>query len=153
MTFAITLLLSIVDAITYRMGGSGNYPRFMRPLGTGIITMIILAIHKFEFSILYFVVLLISSGLTAVLSTTYLKKKGEDAKWWNWALVGLVLSLSVAPFAIYNHLYMGLLLRSIFLTTMIALWSESIGNAVIEELGRGFILIITLPVLFFTLYR
>lgn len=140
----IAICVAAIVGICYRMGGSGNYPRWTRPVGVGLgVTAVLWLLFGFHWSIL------VSAGASAGLSTTYFKKKGTDAKWWNWLLVGLAMSLALLPWSWATNHWIGFLLRTIFLTPAICLWSQLIGNAVLEELGRGFLIIISLFLLLF----
>ena len=145
---AIIAVLAIINGVFYRMGGSGNYPRFMRPLGIGILTALSLFILLgFHFDWKFLVGVLASAGASAGLSTTYIKKKNMDAKWYNWLFVGIALSLALLPIAYADHLWLGFILRTVCLSPAIMLWSQTIGDAVLEENGRGFLHIMTLPLL------
>jgi hypothetical protein len=135
----VAICIAVIVSIAYRCGGSGNFPRYFRPLAVGLgVTAVLWLLFGFHWSIF------ISAGASAGLSTTYFKKKGSDAKLWNWILVGLALSLALLPWAIFTHHLLGFGVRTIVLTGAIALWSEKIGNAVVEELGRGFLIMATL---------
>lgn len=142
---AVILLLAVINGVLYRMGGSGNFPRWTRPVGIGLIAMTVLALtHRADWSWLIVLGIVASGGATAGISTTYFKKKGTDANWFNWLLVGLGLSLALLPFAFVSNDWLHFALRVILLTPAICLWSQFIGNAVVEEFGRGFLTIITL---------
>jgi hypothetical protein len=127
----------------YRCGGSGSYPRFYRPLGVGF-GVLLSGLILFPMNWITFVLLLVSSGASAGLSTTYFKKKDTDAMWFNWLFVGLALSLALLPVAFATQNWLGFVLRSMALTSGITLWSQFQGNAVKEELGRGFLIVATL---------
>lgn len=150
----VTLFLSIGVGILYRMGGSGNYPRYLRPLGMSLgLLFELLILGYFHWT------LILCMGAIYGLSTTYFKKKGSDAKWWNWILVGVAFGISVLPIVLVYHHWLGFALRTVFLSGFIPVWSLKISNGlayhfrkvwgddVIEEWGRGFIAIATLPLL------
>lgn len=80
--------------------------------------------------------------------TTYFKDKGEDAKWFNWLFVGLAFSFCMSPFVLVFGTWKGFGIRSIIVTGFTLGWSQLIGNADLEESGRGLVQIITLPLLF-----
>lgn len=141
----LSIILSILNSIAYRMGGSGNYPRWTRPVGVGLgVTAVLWLLFGFHWSIL------VSAGASAGISTTYFKKKGSEAKWYNWMFVGLALSAALLPWAILTHHILGFVIRSIVLTGLIIVWCQLIGNAVLEELGRGFLIIVTLLLFLFS---
>jgi hypothetical protein len=72
--------------------------------------------------------------------TSYFKRKGTEAKWWNWALVGASVSFALLPYAWFSHHWLGFWLRTLIVTVGVTVWSEKIDNAVVEELGRGTII-------------
>ncbi len=125
----------------YRAGGSGNFPRQVRVIGVPVLSVAILALLSPNWWIILCIPLMIGA------TSTYFKRKGSDALWWNWALHGLGLSLAMLPYTIATGHWLGFGLRTIVLTASITIWSELVGNAVIEELGRGALIILTLPLL------
>ncbi|RTK93045.1 hypothetical protein EKI60_06425 [Candidatus Saccharibacteria bacterium] len=139
----VVFVLACATAVMYRCGGSGNYPRFFRPMGVGI-GVLLAGFILFDSNWISFWALLASSGASAGLSTTYFKKKNTDAMWFNWLFVGLALSIALLPMAFATQNWTGFLMRSLVLTSGITLWSQFQGNAVKEELGRGFLIIATL---------
>ena len=142
MNILCIVLAGIISGILYRIGGSGKFNTKIRDLGvpTIMIGYFILMGH-FHWSLLICFLLMFGS------LTTYFKKKGTDAEWWNWLLVGLAYSISMLPFVIANGNYIGFLERAAVVTIFTTLWSEFNGNAVQEELGRGFIITSTLCLL------
>ncbi len=137
----IVAIGAILGAIFYRMGGSGNFPRQVRVIGVPVLSGLVLGFLRFNWWIILCIPLMIGA------ISTYWKKKGSDAMWWNWAAHGLGLSLACLPFSIATGHYIGFGIRTVLLTLLITVWSELIGNAVIEELGRGALIILTLPLL------
>jgi hypothetical protein len=142
-----TILASVVAGILYRMGGAEGYNTKFRDFGVptvGIALMLVLYPHyDWKTLLAYF----LTFGLYFGSMTTYWKKKGTDAKWWNWLLTGLGYSVAWLPFAICSGNWLGFALRSIVVSVGTMLWSEKIGNAVVEEIGRGVITTVTLPLL------
>lgn len=137
-----TLALCIVAAVTYRMGGSGNYPRFIRGLGLCICVILeLLLLGYFHWSII------LCAGAMYGFSTTYFKKNGTDATWVNWLFVGLGFSAAVLPLVLVYGLWFGFLIRTLICTILVVMWSETNGNVIWEEGGRGVIPILTLPLL------
>ena len=134
-------ILAVLGGILYRMGGSGNFPRQARTVGVALLSCGFLMFLDFRWWIFLCIPLMIGA------LSTYWKKKGTDAKWWNWALHGLGLSLAMLPYVIVSGHYIGFALRTVILTALITIWSEKIGNAVVEEFGRGFFTVITIPLL------
>lgn len=138
----IIIVLSLASGFLYTAGGSGKYPFWFRE--TGVMVCECLALISLGFLSWW---LILVAGLTYGVQTTYFKKKGTDARWWNWCLVGLAFSISVLPMVISNSLWLGFVLRILFLTPAIITWSELVGKDWLEEGGRGGLQIATLPLL------
>ena len=80
--------------------------------------------------------------------TTYwddFSKHFKDQDLWCWIFVGLGYSISILPWVISTGAWIGFILRTLYLTTLTAVWSLSIDSAEWEEYGRGFLLVATLP--------
>lgn len=136
------IILSGGAGFLYTAGGSGKYPRWFREFGVmscATIELLLLGIIHWS--------LILTAGEIYGVQTTYFKKKGSDAKWWNWLLVGIAFSLSVLPVVIFNHLWLGFFIRTLVLIPSIVVWAELIGQDYLEEGGRGGIQIATLPLL------
>lgn len=149
MKYLIILLLTVLCALFYRLGGAaktGQWYDFIlntkaRDFGCAACLTGGLAILGYAHW-----TLVLTFGLMFGSLTTYWKK-GPDARWFNWALVGLGFSLAVLPTVIVHDLWLGFGIRTFVLTSLVALWSEFVGDAVVEELGRGALIILTLPLL------
>lgn len=137
----ITLIASVIGGILYRMGGSGNFPRQARVVGVPLLSCGLLMYLDFRWWIFLCIPIMIGA------ISTYWKKKGTDARWYHWALHALGLALAVLPYTIASGHYIGFALRTIVLVVGITLWSEKIGNAVVEEVGRGVLTVATIPLL------
>lgn len=127
----------------YYLGGETGYNTKVRDLGVPTIITLWLWLG-YGWSLWY----LLHFGLLFGSLTTYWKKKGSDAKWWNWALHALGIgiagySLSI-PFG-WSYWY---LWRTIILCVGITLWSEGIGNVKLEAGGRGGMIMLTIPLIF-----
>lgn len=136
---SITLIAAILSGIAYRMGGSGNYPRQARIVGVSAITCIalfLLGIHSWW--------LLLVMGLSCGAVSAYYQQ--DEKKWGYWAH-GLGLSLAVLPIVFLSQHWLGFSIRCLVLTGAITLWSQFTKNAVVEEFGRGFIIVSTIPLL------
>lgn len=148
------LFLAILGGFLYRMGGSGNYPRYFRELGQGIcVVLVMLLIGLNHWS------LILCFGF-AWVESTYFKRKNTDAMQWNWLLVGLVFGLIPLPYCIAtNSHWTGFFIRIFFCSSFTVFWQEWLSEIVsgwfyktwhkdvTDEFGRGFINIITLPLL------
>lgn len=155
---ASTLILSIFGGILYRMGGAAGYNTKFRDFGIPTCMVALMLIfgqytHPVDF------ILIICWGAVFGVQTTYWKRKGEDARWYNWLITGFFYSIAMLPLVVaqnwpgvvisglHTH-YIGLGLRTFVCTGLTVMWSEWADDAVIEENGRGFIEIVTLPLLF-----
>ena len=104
MNYLILLGLSILGAILYRMGGAHEYNTNFRDVGMSIITILVLVFlsGRNVVNLLGMASLVLVLALTYGAQTTYFKKKGSEAMWWNWALVGLANGLALLPWALYS---------------------------------------------------
>lgn len=138
-----TATLAIASGIFGRMGGSDKYNAKWRDAGDAIIVCLLLGIWGgFHWT------LIPVFGMMWGSLSTYFKKKGEPVRWYNWLIVGAMFCLATIPYVWAMGLWAGFGLRFIILPPLIMLWCVLIGNAVVEELGRYFLLAITIPLLF-----
>ena len=136
-TILSTLFVSIACAILYRMGGSGNYPRWTRvimvPLATTLLAFL-LGVHSWW--------ILLSIPLTIGAISTYydVLYKNFDNHW----LHGLGIGLAAFPIAIVTGHWWLFAVRCILLAVLEGGWSAICKNGVVEENGRGFFIPATL---------
>jgi len=140
--------LSFLNAILYRLGGEKGYNTKLRDLGVPLITTATFVVYSYPFFPLSIGMLLLHFGLLFASLTTYFKKKGEDAHWWNWLLCGIAYSLSALPITFILHNWIGFGLRTVILTGIVVAVSELSDNVWVEECSRGFIITATIPLLF-----
>lgn len=128
----ISLLLASIGAgICYRLGGIGKpWSTKYRDL---LVPLFICLAMPFHWSIVICYVLSFGS------MTTYWKKKGTDAQWWNWALTGFFYTLAYLPYFLCVSNIYHFLLSCILVTSLVTLWSQFIDIDWLEEFGRGFI--------------
>lgn len=146
----VTVLLAIVCAVLYRMGGASGYNTKFRDLGCPTVLIVWLLINKVGFSFDLWKVILayfLTFGLTFGSLTTYWKKKGTDARWYNWAITGGVYGLACLPLMLVGITWYWILCRAALLASVASGWSEGVSNDVWEEVGRGVFIIATLPIL------
>lgn len=137
--------LSIVSGILYRLGGTSAGTKW-RDCGCPLVFLICLWLLK-GLNLGFWWVYLLTFGLMWGSMTTYWKKKGTDAKWWNWTLTGLFYGLSAFPL-IWIGIHGDLILsRSIFLAITIMWLREKTGKDYLEELGSGFLFCASIPIL------
>ena len=148
MKILILLLLSVLSGIFYRMGGSDKFNTKWRDIGVMLCAMLVLiSFGGFVYNVKTIAGLVATAGLTFASLTTYFKRKDTDAYWFNWALVGLAFGLSALPFAFATQYWLGFILRTVFLSVTVCVWSEIQGNVVIEEVGRGVLFTASMPIL------
>lgn len=153
-------ILAILGGVFYRMGGSGNFGRWIREAGQQLLVTL-------SFWLMGLIAMTWESILGTVLSSgvcwaesTYFKQSGIDAKWWNWALVGWVFGMVPLSYcALTQSHWLGFGIRAVICIILVPVyqqyvstWLESafrktIGKDVLDEFGRGFINIATLPLL------
>jgi len=132
---------ALASAVLYRMGGSDKYNTKWRDAGCALITVVVLAVLcGFHWSLV-----LVFGAMWGSL-TTYFKKKGEPVRWYNWLIVGLAFNLACMPYIWSQGLWVEFGIRSLILPLLIMGWSVLIGNAVLEELGRGAAIILSMVV-------
>ena len=136
-------VLAAIAAVLYRLGGIGlPFNTKLRDLGVPFCMLtFFLVVGAWNWW------LLLCFSLMFAAQTTYFKKKGEDAKWYNWLMVGVAFSVCMLPYSIATQTWFGFFCRSAVVIIFTATWSESIDQDWLEEGGRGLIQIITLPLL------
>jgi hypothetical protein len=144
---AITVIIgAIASAITYRMGGSDKYNPKWRDWGCSLLVLLALYVQGHQVNVyVYLVSFLLLWG--ALSSYWRWVNKTEDVEALNWFLHGLGIGLAMLPFFQYVHIW-NILVRAVVLGITMMAWSEANDNAVKEELGRGALIILTLPILF-----
>lgn len=70
-----------------------------------------------------------------------------DVNWIGWMFTGLGFSLAFLPYTISTGNWLGFGIRTALVTILTSVWSNNIDDAVLEELGRGFITTVTIPLL------
>jgi len=143
----IYLGISIASGVLYRVGGSdlplANKTKY-RDAGCPLLGCILVGMNNYPMSGMAWLGLILSFGLSWGAMTTYFKKKGTDAQWYNWLFVGLAFGVAFLPWTWTTGTWLPFALRTFACAVLIMGWSQLIGNAVIEEFGRGFIYAFTL---------
>ena len=133
----VWLVLAVVSAILYRMGGAAGYNTKWRDLGCPLVAVAsALVVGLWHGS------LVISFGVIFGAMTTYWKRKGQDARWYHWWTTVLIYAVAFLPVAYFLSRIEAFVYYAIFVSTVTALWSALVSNVVWEECGRGAILII-----------
>jgi hypothetical protein len=146
MTIIITVISTILCAIMYRMGGSGNYPRQVRVIGIPFLLTIqayIFGCHSWW--------LVLSFGLTIAAISTYwdflmvlLFKIDYDNFW----LHGFMLGVAAAPIAYVTGHWWLFAARCMIMAIFMGVWCALWGWDIAEETGRGAII----PATFFMIF-
>ncbi len=87
---------------------------------------------------------MLTFGLTAGAVSAYWGL--DEQKWGYWAH-GLGLAIAACPLAFISGHWLGFGLRTIALTALITVWSQYTSWDILEEWGRGFFIIATMPLL------
>ena len=140
------LLLSFLGGVLNRLGGWEKGNRLFRILGIPIITLYIvfLQTHYKLYSVKSLLPYILTFGLTVGAVSAYW---GQDEKKWGFYWHGLGIALATCPTIAGNGHPCGFLARLVVLPVLMALWSEKVGFDIIEEFGRGALIILTLPLL------
>jgi len=143
------LILSVVSGILYRLGGKGGFKnaKLIRRIGVPLVAL--LALKVLGFALAWWVWIL-TFGLMFFAMTTYFSTvfdPDDNVEWPEWALVGLLYGISLFFVANYTGYWFGWGIRTATLGIVICLWSQAIGWDDLEEFGRGFLFIISLPIL------
>ncbi len=154
MNILIVLIASCISATLYRAGGMSKelsaepkwIPMFMRKslyrdCGCAAITCVLAG-----YLLVWSWVLVICFGLSWGALSTYWKRT-PNAKWYNWLMTGVMYSVAMLPYVIAEGLWLGFISRTIILGTLTMIWSELISNDVQEELGRGALITLTIPLI------
>lgn len=167
----LVLILAIAGGIAYRMGGSGRYPRYFRELGQGLsfcAAMLVLGLVSWAWRPILGVIL--GFGVCWAESTYFKIKINENIDdLLDWICVGYVFGLVALPYCfLTNSHWLGFLIRLFICSGLTPLWQKQVsqffssrisivlillnkpamGKDITDEFGRGFINIITLPILF-----
>lgn len=137
------IILAVLAGMAYRGGGAASvHARWLRQFGIGVaVTGTLLIWFGFNWWIL------LCLG-TSWAESTYFKKKGTDAKWYNWMAVGVVFALVPIPYIIAgSHNWIGFALRSIFIIPATVLVGTFVGDVDWSEGLRGALQIVSLPLL------
>jgi len=145
------ILLSILAGLFGRMGGAGQEGRDAFPWLPGWafdskvrdagIPLLMLFCLPWDWALIF------CFGLMFASQTTYFKRKGTDARWFNWLFVGLAYSLCMFPYSLAIGNLHGFILRSVVVIFTVVLVSEVSGDVTVEEGFRGAVQIATLPLL------
>ena len=138
------LLLTVSSGLLYWMGGYGK-PFNTKCRDFGCPAMMVLTmwlLGQLHWALFF------CFGAMFGACTTYWKRKGSDAQWYNWALHSFFIGLSMIFWVYFTHhsfLWFGIYVLAV--TGTMTTWSQLIGNVFFEEFGRGALIIMMLPLL------
>ena len=155
MTLVWLILLSILSGVLYRLGGWGgegrakfpNLPEWLfdtkaRDIGCAIVSfgaVLVVGIHApWWIHLISFLILF------GVLTTYWDFLFGFDNFWFH----GFACGAAYLPYAFYGE-PVSMISRTFILAILMGAWSLAVGNDVLEEFGRGFVLPITLALVLF----
>lgn len=133
-----TIILSFGSGTLYRMGGGNRFNTKFRDMGCAAVSVV----EFFVFGFFHWSLILYFGALFGSL-TTYWKKKGTDAQWYNWLFTGFFYALSAIVYPITTGHWQGFFIRLVFLPLAIMIWSVIEGRVEREEGGRGGLIIAT----------
>ena len=146
MKIIILIALSIISGILYRMGGT-NKGTLWRDIGCSLITLATCLVLGLKTSLrVSTIAYLLTFGLSWGALASYWKS-GQDMKFRHWCFHGIGLALALLPVVYITGHWWGFILRLFILPPLIAGWSGIIGDVNLEEGGRGFLIIATMPLL------
>jgi len=123
--------------VLYRMGGSGEYNTKARDFGCPAVAVVSALNIGLRHWSLFICFLLLFGAMT-----TYWKRKGADAKWYNWLMTGFMYAMAFLPVVWFLARWEDFICFGAFLSLATMIWSELMDDVVWEECGRGAILII-----------
>ena len=141
----VWLIASVLGAILYRMGGSEKFDTLFRDLGVSLITLLLLGFLGLRFS--WFYVLVFGLQWGALSTYRYFLHKPVDYYWYYYSLHGFMIGLACFPLYWVGFHWYSILGRTLLMAITMGIWSHFQEDAIKEELGRGFIVTSTIPLL------
>jgi len=140
--FLSVIVASILSSILYRLGGSKDYDTLYRDCGCAAVTCLLAG-----YLLVWSWTLILCFGLMWGALSMYWKFGRRNSKWYNWLMTGIMYSVAMLPYVIAEELWIGFISRTIILGALTMIWSELQSNDVKEELGRGALIPLTIPLL------
>ena len=156
MKIFIIIIGTILSAILYRAGGMSKddtakpkwIPKFMRQTlwrdwGCSLVTLAVM--YGIGIRSHYLVFICSFLAMWAFLTTYWDRVFGED----NFFAHGLMIGLALIPF-IWDVSWHMIGFRALFMSAFMGVWCLLFKNDVVEEMGRGAVIVFTLVLLLFT---
>jgi hypothetical protein len=135
-----TIALSVASGIIYRMGGSKEYNKLYRRIGCTLCVTLWTFLFVTENPwALVGQAICVYGALTTYWDGVFI----EDNFWMH----GFALGMAAFPLFFVGVSPLIIMVRAVFLAILMGIWSEHFDKDVVEEYGRGFVFIITLPIL------
>lgn len=141
--------LAIIAAGAYRLGGTSAGTKW-RDLGVpAIMVAAMLALGHWHWTLILCFVALFGALTTYNKWVSYFFNRPDKHTVYaeSWLITGLFYGLAMLPYVIYDGNWAGFAIRTSVLALFTCVWSELIGKDWLEEGGRGFAIIATLPLL------
>ena len=138
------VIIGAVAGIFYRLGGT-KWGTLWRDAGVPLCMILFMTlIGHWHWSLI-----LCGGAMWGALTTyRYFLPKPTNYKWFHYAMHGFFIALAMLPIVWFNGNWFWFGGRVVACTGLVSLWSHLIGWDDLEEWGRGFIIIATLPLLF-----
>lgn len=143
----IAFFIAIIGGILGRLGGWDKGNRMFRLIGVPLCCVVLMALLYHPLSWWYAGSLLLTFGAVLGTTSTYYKKKGKPVRWWNWFIYGAMEGIAFLPVVLYSQNWLGFAIRTSVCATLIFFWDELIDIDWLEEFGRYFIVVMTVPLL------
>lgn len=141
-------ILSIISGILYRLGGTSAGTKW-RDLGVPTVftayILLLYPIFNFKIVIPYFLIFLLM--MSALTSYRYFLPKPKDYLWYHYSLHGFFIGLSTLPLLLIGIHWYAICIYSVVLAILMGLWSKWMKKDILEEFGRGFLIISLLSIL------
>lgn len=146
----IMFLIGIaLSSIFYRLGGTAKTGQWYEPIidgkwrdiGCSLVVVVLLG----EWFSWHWTLALSFVLMWAALTTYW--KKSRDARWVHWLAHGFGVAVALLPTVIHEGFWVGFSIRAVVLPIAMMLTSEAFDNPITDELWRGALIVITLPLI------
>lgn len=146
---AVMVVLTLIGAVLYRLGGWEKGHKLFRRLGCGLLALgVMIWLRGIDWGHWWAYLLFVGINYGA-LSTyhDYLAPDKKRENWLCWLMTGICYGLAAFPLCATGVHWYGVLIRTAVMAPLIMLWSEWLRLDWLEEGGRGMFYIATLPLL------
>jgi len=147
MNILYTIIFSIMSGLAYRAGGSDKFPKWVRRIGCSLCFVALMGLYGAFVSIATSLAIVLSMLMLYGCLTTYWKGEAIDVMWFHWIMTGFMYGFAAIPYAWVTGKWLGFWIRCVVLALFTVIWSEYNTDVVKEEVGRGSMLIATMPLL------